>query len=320
MCKECNEVKHICNGDKMFYESFDELTDDLKEKYCGANKQMASRARKSYVNLINELNKRGHTLMSEYIDNQKHKVLIDYNCGHEQHWIRASHYKNGSGCPECAKIRASEITKQQWKNMTEENKKRQSEKLSKTLRSRTQEQIEEQKRKTRLAMTPEKEATRRAKISVTSKGKRSGENCPTWKGGVTPIKEHFRKDCVTIKQWFKDAKINVDYTCELSGIRGGKLEVHHLYSFSKIVEDAHNFYGISIKVTIGDYTQEELKLLENYIEQWHKDFNNAVVLSKNVHRLFHKIYGLHNNTPEQFEEFKTRYLNGEFDSNAEEIA
>ena len=309
-----------CNGDKMFYESFDDLTDDLKEKYCGADKQMVSRAKQSYVDLINELNRRGHTLMSEYIDNQKHKVLIDYHCGHEQHWIRASHYKKGSGCPVCAKISASETTKQQWKNMTEENKKRQSEKLSKTLRSRTQEQIEEQKRKTRLAMTPEKEATRRAKISATSKGTRKGEKSSAWKGGVTPIKEHLRKDCVTIQQWFKDAKTNVNYTCELSGIRGGKMEVHHLYPFSKIVEDAHNFYGISIKHTIGDYTQEELKLLENYVEQWHKDFNNAVVLNKEVHRLFHKIYGLHNNTPEQFKEFKERYLNGEFDSKTEDVA
>lgn len=321
MCKECGEVKHICNGDKMFYESFDELTDDLKEKYCGAIGKMETRAKKSFIDLINVLNKRGHTLMSEYIDNGKHKILINYNCGHEPYWIRASHYKKGKGyCPMCAKIRASETTKKQWENMTEEQRLKDSERKQHQWENMTEEQRKERNRKVKETMTPEKEVQRRAKISATSKGKRSGENSSNWKGGITPIKEHFRKDFIVVVTWFKDAKKRTNYTCELSGKRGGKLEVHHLYSFSEIVEDAHNFQGISIKNTIGDYTQEELKLLEDYIAEWHKDFDNAIVLSKEIHKLFHRIYGQGNNTKEQYEEFKTRYLNGEFDTKEEDVA
>jgi hypothetical protein len=42
----------------------------------------------------------GHKLLSEY-SGAKNKVLIDFKCNHNQHWIRIDHYKNGVGCPVC---------------------------------------------------------------------------------------------------------------------------------------------------------------------------------------------------------------------------
>ena len=72
-----------------------------------------------------------------------------------------------------------------------------------------------------------------------------------------------------------------NYTCQITGERGGDLNVHHLNCFS-------------------DYKEGRM------------DLDNCITLSKEIHRLFHKIYGNKHNTKEQFEEFKHRYINKEF--------
>lgn len=79
-----------------------------------------------------------------------------------------------------------------------------------------------------------------------------------------------------------------------------------------IIQDAHTKNNIPIHSQIGEYTQDELQILTDYVEWWHKDNSNAVVLCKEAHTLFHKIYGAGGNTPEQYMEFKQRYDNGEF--------
>ena len=133
-----------------------------------------------------------------------------------------------------------------------------------------------------------------------------------YKGGITPISIYLRN---LNSQWFEDCKQKTNYTCQLTGKHGCKLNVHHLKAFSIIVLDAHNLHNIQIKDQVKDYTKEELHKLEEYVAEWHKDNSNAVVLCEEVHMLFHSLYGKGENTPEQFEEFKERYLNGEFKEN-----
>ena len=140
----------------------------------------------------------------------------------------------------------------------------------------------------------------------------SGVNSPNWKGGITPIKEHLGKIPI-VKQWFDDSKRQANYTCELTGKVGYKLNTHHLKAFSTIVLEAHELHNIQIKPRVKDYTEEELHKLEEYVASWHKDNSNAVVLSEEAHRLFHSLYGSGSNTPEQYEEFKQRYMAGEFE-------
>jgi hypothetical protein len=130
-----------------------------------------------------------------------------------------------------------------------------------------------------------------------------------YKGGITPISQYLRS---LNSQWFEHCKQKANYTCQLTGKHGCNLNTHHLKAFSTIVIEAHNLHNIEIKPLVKDYTQEELKLLEEYVGSWHKDNSNAVVLNEDVHKLFHSLYGCGNNTPEQFEEFKERYLAGEF--------
>ena len=51
--------------------------------------------------LLSVISSNKHELLSEYVGNNV-KVLIDFKCGHEPHWVTASNYKKGYGCPKCS--------------------------------------------------------------------------------------------------------------------------------------------------------------------------------------------------------------------------
>lgn len=153
---------------------------------------------------------------------------------------------------------------------------------------------------------------------------RVGKNCPAWRGGITPITKHLRQ-LMIIEQWRKDTYERENYKCQLTGkeVHGGNSDVHHLKGFNVIVKDAHDLYSIEIKPQVKNYTEDELKKIEDYVTSCHTDTTNSVLLCKEVHELFHSLYGKGDNTPQQYEEFKQRYLNGEFensDSNNNKVA
>ena len=103
MCKECEGYKmpYIANGDRMFYNSFGELTDDLKNKYKSSK---IKRSKDAYVDFINKLNENDDELVSDYV-NDKTKVCIHYGkCGHthpEGEGVKPNTYRRGIGCGIC---------------------------------------------------------------------------------------------------------------------------------------------------------------------------------------------------------------------------
>lgn len=62
-------------------------------------------SRKRFLALL-QIN--GHIAKSEYIKALE-KMLIDFACGHEPHWIRPNDYKNGYGCPKCDQSKGEKI-------------------------------------------------------------------------------------------------------------------------------------------------------------------------------------------------------------------
>lgn len=105
MCKECKE-QFIANGNRMFYNSFDELTDDLKNKFKSETTRLNNynKSKKAYVDFINKLNIKGDKLLSDYINNST-KVRIHYGrCGHTHpkgEGVTPTNYKNERGCGIC---------------------------------------------------------------------------------------------------------------------------------------------------------------------------------------------------------------------------
>lgn len=86
------------NGNKMFYDSFDDLTDDLKEKLIlkTDRKNDIARIKKGYVDFINLLNINGDVLCSNY-EMKKVPVSIKYGrCGHISNSVLPQCYFQGS--------------------------------------------------------------------------------------------------------------------------------------------------------------------------------------------------------------------------------
>ena len=107
------------------------------------------------------------------------------------------------------------------------------------------------------------------------------ENHPNLNPNLTDEEREKGRHIEGYDDFIKQVLERDDYTCQITGKRGGKLEVHHLNCFSDFKEGR-------------------------------TDLDNCITLSKEIHKLFHKIYVNRHNTKEQFEEFKHRYHNGEF--------
>jgi len=81
-------------------------------------------------------------------------------------------------------------------------------------------------------------------------------------------------------EWRKSVLERDNYTCQLSGQKGGKLCVHHLEGWT---------------------TNKELRM----------EITNGITIRQDLHKLFHKMYGKSLNTTKQFLEFKDKFLKGE---------
>lgn len=279
----------------------------------------------------------GRLRVKEYVG--KSKYLCECECGNEK-IIRADHLRSGAtkscGClnKELSSQKMKKLLKEKWED--EEYRQKMSEKTKKQWENEDYRQMMSEK-STRVLKEKWKDDEFRAKMtseefrktisnSIKEKWKDdeyrkklTKENSYMWKGGITPIKKYLC-EIPDVHQWKKEALHNSHYKCQLTCMPGnGDLNVHHLYSFSNIVRDAHSKYNIEIKNAYTDYTEEELQLLMKYVSEWHCNTTNAIVLNENVHKLFHELYEYGDNTPEQYEEFKQRYLDGEFNETLEEM-
>lgn len=137
---------------------------------------------------------------------------------------------------------------------------------------------------------------------------RTGSENPNWQGGVSELYAHLRRN---LTEWKADSAKNCNYRCVLTNDRFE--DIHHLYSFHTIVEEAMSEVGLPIYEEVGLYTDSELQKITEKCKEVHNRYPLGICLKGNIHKLFHSLYGYSNNTPEQFEEFKNRYQSGEFE-------
>lgn len=107
----------------------------------------------------------------------------------------------------------------------------------------------------------------RKKISESKKGEKSR----FWKGGITSINENIRHG-IDFRLWREAVFARDNWTCQKTGIKGGRLHPHHIQNFADFPE---------LRFAI----------------------DNGITLSIQSHIEFHKKYGKKNNNREQIIKF-----------------
>jgi hypothetical protein len=128
-----------------------------------------------------------------------------------------------------------------------------------------------------------------------------GENNYNWQGGITQLQNYLRSQ---IYSWKIESLKTNNYTCAISGQKGGNLEVHHLYPFNKIIDEVMISLNLPIYDSMSLYTKEEVSLIDKRFHELHSSYGLGIPVEKIIHDEFHSIYGKVNFTPKDFEEFK----------------
>lgn len=101
---------------------------------------------------------------------------------------------------------------------------------------------------------------------------KTGENSATWNPNLTREEREFKRDVPENNIFIKTVLKRDNETCQITKKTDGILIVHHLNGY-------------------------------HWFKEGRFDPNNGITLSIEIHDLFHIIYGMRNNTFEQFEEF-----------------
>lgn len=140
-----------------------------------------------------------------------------------------------------------------------------------------------------------------------------GENNGRWKGGSTPVYAELRSET---KEWQDESMEFCNYHCIITG--GGFDNIHHTVAFRDIIDEVFDNTKIDIKNRVMDYSDIDFMLLREETKYLHQIYGYGACLCKDVHKLFHDIYGYTNFTPYDFLDFIYRIDCGEFDKWFEE--
>jgi hypothetical protein len=136
---------------------------------------------------------------------------------------------------------------------------------------------------------------------------RAGSRKHNWLGGVSKIAAFAR---TRLSDWSRESFLQYNGTCFVTG-KTINIEIHHLYGFNMILQEALANCNLSRRDARMDYSDEELGIISDEIEFLHKQYPLGLCLTKSIHKLFHSYYGKGYNTPEQFSDFCERIDSGD---------
>jgi hypothetical protein len=178
---------------------------------------------------------------------------------------------------------------------------------------------------TRLGHKNSKETRRKISEARIAAGKWKGKDNPRyknplngelngrWQGGITDTYRELRSDT---KDWQNESMEYCKYKCVITG--GEFDNIHHTEPFKDIVEKVFEITKIEKKVSVLDYEDNDFELLRYALKELHKLYGFGACLCKEVHKLFHDLYGYTKFNGFDFLDFIYRIDSGEFDQWFEE--
>lgn len=111
-----------------------------------------------------------------------------------------------------------------------------------------------------------------------------------------------------IQKWKKESMENCNYQCIFTGSKN--FQIHHLYGVSNIINDIVIENNFNIYDNFSDYSAEELNNILKAFLSRQDEYPLGVCVSKDIHVMFHSLYGQYYNTPEQWYRFEKDYTSG----------
>lgn len=263
----------------------------------------------TYEYVKEKIESEGHTLLSNEYINAKTDLEIKFSCGHT-HFLCWHFFQQGRRCVTCG------IKTRSDKKRTKE------EDIIKFLADNGFEFIDfpngyKKQREsfvrykcslghitTRAVMNIYKYTTCKKCEFIDLAELHSGSNNSFWNGGTTLIALAIRN---RISGWKLESAKSCNYKCVVTG--GTFDDIHHLQSFSTMLTNALDSLGYDRKIDRKSYSEEEFEEICKKFLEIQNAYPLGVCLRRDVHEKFHEIFGMRNNTPEQWEEF-LKMING----------
>ena len=113
-----------------------------------------------------------------------------------------------------------------------------------------------------------------------------------------------------IQQWKTDSMDSCNHQCIFTGSKD--FAIHHIYGFNNILKEVYEILdnqNLLKSTRIEDYSKSELDCMLKIFNEIHNKYPLGVCLRKDIHNLFHKIYGSGGNTIEQWNKFYEDFKN-----------
>ena len=104
-----------------------------------------------------------------------------------------------------------------------------------------------------------------------------------------------------IYEWKKRSMQNCNYKCVVTGDRFD--DIHHIFSVNILIQETMNKIHLPSKKSFQDYSLDELDLILSTFISVQNSYPLDVCLRRDIHDLFHKIYGYGDNNLEQWNDF-----------------